>query len=173
MADQALILVGAIVGAFGVKGEVKVRAFTAAPDGVCAYGPLYDKSGRLVLTPKHWRAIKDGLAVLAPEVKDREAAEALRNTGLHVPRALFAPPEDDEFYHVDLIGCAVEALDATPLGVVIAVVNFGAGDLLDVRGPDGRNQFFPFTKAAAPIVDIQAKRIIVDPPQSDETETEA
>lgn len=161
---DSLVLVAAIAGAFGVRGEVKLRVFTQAPDGAVSYGPLYDKAGRLVLTPKSWRPIKDGLAVTAPEIKDREAAEALRNTALHVPRALLPPTDEDEFYHVDLIGCAVEALDGAPLGKVIAVPNFGAGDLLEVRGPTGATAFYPFTKSAAPIVDIAARRIVVDPP---------
>jgi 16S rRNA processing protein RimM len=162
--SDTLILVGAIAGAFGVRGEVKVRAFTAAPEGVAAYGALLDKNGAVVLTPKSWRPIKDAIAITAPEVQSREAAEALRNTALFVPRGVLPEPEDDEFYHVDLIGCRVEALDGALLGAVIAAPNFGAGDLLEVRTADGKTVYYPFTKAAAPIVNVRAKRIVVDPP---------
>lgn len=159
-----LVVVGAIAGAFGVHGEVRVRSFTSDVTGVVSYGPLRDAAGRVVLTPKRWRPIKDGLAVTAPEVTTREQAEALRNTALHVARADLPPPDDDEFYHVDLIGCRVEALDGTPLGEVLAVHDFGAGDLLAVRGADGKTQFLPFTRAAAPVVDVKARRIVAVPP---------
>lgn len=171
---EPLVLVGAIAGAFGVRGEVKVRPFTADPDGIVRYGPLLDKAGRAVLTPKSWRPIKDALAVTAPEVTSREQAEALRNTALYVPRALLPAPDEDEFYHVDLIGCRVETLAGDVLGVVKAVQDFGAGDLLEVHEAAGRSAFYLFTKAAAPLVDVQRRRIVVDPPaMTDTTEDDA
>jgi 16S rRNA processing protein RimM len=168
MADD-LVLVGAALGAFGVRGEVRVRSFTADPDAVCRYGPLRDEAGRVALTPKRWRPIKDGLAVTAPEVSSREAAEALRGTGLYVPRAALPAPDEDEFYHVDLIGCAVETLEGAPLGVVRAVQDFGAGDLLLIAPADGAATWFlPFTKAAVPRVDLAARRLVAVPPVADE-----
>jgi len=163
-APSDLVIVGAIAGAFGVRGEVRVRSFTTAPEGVVAYGTLYDASGAVALTPVRWRPIKDGLAVTAREVTSREAAEALRNTALHVPRHVLPPPDDDEFYHVDLIGCRVEALDGAPLGAVVAVHDFGAGDLLAVRDATGRTMFLPFTLEAVPVVDVKARRIVATPP---------
>lgn len=171
--SRDLVVVGAISGAFGVRGEVRVRSFTADVAGVVSYGPLCDAAGRVVLTPKRWRPIKDGLAVTAPEVKTREQAEALRNTALHVRRANLPPPDEDEFYHVDLIGCRVETLDGTALGEVVAVHDFGAGDLLAVRGADGKTHYLPFTREAAPVVDLLARRIVVIPPteaEDDEAE---
>lgn len=168
MADpKDLVLVGAIAGAFGVRGEVRVRSFTATPDGVVSYGPLYDTEGRLVMTPKRWREINDGLAVTAPEIKDRDAAEALKSTPLHVPRSVLPPAEEDEFYHVDLIGCRVETLAGETVGEIIAVQDFGAGDLLEVRS-GGKTLFFQFTKAAVPHVDIAARRVVVAPPEDSE-----
>lgn len=164
---EPLILVGAIAGAFGVRGEVRVRSFTAAPEGVVSYGPLYDAAGKLVLTPKRWRPIKDGLAVTAPEVADREAAEALRNTPLHVPRSLLPPAAEDEFYHVDLIGCRVEALDGAPLGEVLAVHNFGAGDVLELRDAAGAQRFLDFSRANVPVVDLDNRRLVATPDESD------
>lgn len=163
-----LVVVGAIAGAFGVRGEVRVRSFTADPDSIVAYGPLYDSRGRVALTPVRWRPIGDGLAVTAKEVTTREAAAALRNTALHVPRALLPDLEEDEYYHVDLIGCRVEALDGALMGIVVGVHDFGAGDLLAVRDEAGRTAFLAFTRAAAPIVDVKAKRIVVDPPSADD-----
>lgn len=168
-ADPAtLVLVGAIAGAFGVKGEVRVRSFTAAPEGVVSYGPLYDAAGKVVLTPKRWREIKDGLAVSGPEIADRNAAEAARGTPLHVPRAVMPPAEEDEFYHVDLIGCRVEALDGAVLGAVHAVHDFGAGDILEVRPPAGPHWYLEFTKAAVPLVDLANRRLVATPVAADE-----
>lgn len=165
------MLVGAIAGAFGVRGEVRVRSFTAQPEAVFGYGPLLATDGRVALTPKRWRPIQDGFAVSAPEIVSREAAEALRNTALHVPRGVLPEPEEDEFYHVDLIGCRVEALDGTPLGEVVAVPNFGAGDLLAVRpAGGGKEVYLPFTKAATPLVDLTGRRIVADPAELDGSE---
>lgn len=159
MADD-LVLVGAIAGAFGVRGEVRVRSFTAVPAGVVAYGPLYDAHGKVLLTPKRWRPIKDGLAIAAPEIPTREAAEALRNTPLHVPRAALPPAEDDEFYHVDLIGCRVETLAGDLLGEVVAVHDFGAGDVLELRDPAGVQRYVDFSRESVPHVDLPARRLV-------------
>ena len=162
-----LVLVAAALGAFGVRGEVRVRPFTQDPRAIAAYGPLLNAAGVVVLTPKRLRPIKDGMAVTAPEIADREAAEALKGVGLHVPRAALPPAAEDEYYHVDLIGCRVEALDGAPLGVVRAVQDFGAGELLEIAGDGKTLWYLPFTKAAAPIVDLSARRIIADPPEPD------
>lgn len=161
---------GAIAGAFGVQGEARVRGFTAAPEGVVSYGPLLDKSGAVLMTPKRWRLIKDGLAVAAPEITSREHAETLKGQGLYVPRDRLPPAAEDEFYHVDLIGCRVESLAGEPLGAVIAVHDFGAGDLLEIKPETGAAWHLPFTRAAAPIVDVAAKRIVADPPVAEENE---
>jgi 16S rRNA processing protein RimM len=161
MTDQdTLVLMGAVLGAFGVRGEVRARAFTAAPQGLCGYGPLYDKTGRLLLTPKRWRPIEDAIAITAPEVKDRDDAEALKGAGLFVPRAALPAAEEDEFYHVDLIGCRAETLPGEALGVVAAVQNFGAGDLLEIAAPNGKTLFVAFTKQDVLHVDV-AQRLVI------------
>lgn len=162
-----LVLVGAIEGAFGVKGEVRVKPFTQTPEGVAAYGPLYNAHGQIVLTPESWRVVKDALAVTAPEVKTREEAEALRNTALHVPRARLPAPDEDEFYIVDLIGCRVEDAAGAALGEIVSVQNFGAGDVLEVRAPDGARFYLPFTKAAIPEIDMRARRVVADLPEAE------
>jgi 16S rRNA processing protein RimM len=159
-----LILVGAIVGAHGVRGEVKVKAFTAAPENVCAYGPLLNEAGKVVLTPKNWRPLKDALGVTAPESATREAAEALKGTGLYVARDALPAPDDDEYYAVDLIGCAVQGLGGEALGVVKAVTDFGAGDLLEID-KDGVLWRMPFTNENAPHVDLKTRVIVADPPE--------
>jgi 16S rRNA processing protein RimM len=157
------VLVGAVTGAFGVHGEVRIKPFTAEPEGVVSYGPLYNADGRIVLTPKSWRAVKEALAVVAPEVKTREEAEALRNTPLYVSRKSLPPPGDEEFYHIDLIGCRVEDEAGAAIGEVVAVQNFGAGDLLEIRPAEGGNLYIPLTLQAVPRIDIAARLVIVAP----------
>jgi 16S rRNA processing protein RimM len=164
LADD-LVLVGAIAGAFGVQGEVRLRSFTAQPDAIVDYAPFFHADGRPALTPTAWRPVKDGIAVTAHEVSSREEAMALRNTKLFVPRAALPPAQEDEFYHVDLIGLTIEALDGAPLGRVRAVIP-GPQDLLDIEATPGAKSswFLPFTIALVPVVDIVGKRLIVDVP---------
>lgn len=160
-----LVLVGAIAGAFGVKGEVRLRAFTAQKTGVISYGPLYGEDGKVLMRPKSWRELKDGVAVVAPEVKTREQAEAMRGTRLFIPRANLPKTAEDEFYIVDLLGSRAEALDGTHLGEIVAVWNFGAGDILEYRPPNGGpNVRITFTRETAPYVDLAGKRLVIDPP---------
>jgi 16S rRNA processing protein RimM len=162
---KGMVLVGAIAGAFGVKGEVRLRAFTEKKDGVIAYGPLYDESGKVLLKPKNWRQLKDGVAVVAPEVKSREQAEKMKGQKLFVPRANLPATAEDEFYVVDLLGSKAEALDGTVLGDIVAVWNFGAGDIIEYRPPNGGpNVRVTFTKETVPHVDLAAKRVVIDPP---------
>jgi 16S rRNA processing protein RimM len=164
LADD-LVLVGAIAGAFGVQGEVRLRSFTSHPDDLMDYAPFFHADGRPALTPKSARPVKDGIAVIAKEVTSREDAMALRNTKLYVPRAALPPAEEDEYYHVDLIGLALEALDGAPLGQVRAVIS-GPQDLLDIEGTPGAKSswFLPFTKALVPVVDLSGKRLVADVP---------
>lgn len=162
---KGMILVGAVAGAFGVKGEVRLRAFTEKKDGVISYGPLYGEDGKMLLKPKNWRELKDGVAVVAPEVKSREDAEKLKGARLFVPRANLPAPPEDEFYIVDLLGCRAEALDGKVLGEICAVWNFGAGDIIEYRPPNGGpNVRVTFTKDTAPLVDLPGKRVVLDPP---------
>jgi 16S rRNA processing protein RimM len=162
---KGMVLVGAIAGAFGVKGEVRLRAFTEKKDGVIAYGPLYNEDGKAILKPKSWRELKDGVSVVAPEVKTREDAEKLKGTRLFVPRANLPSPPADEFYIVDLLGCHAESVDGQVLGEICAVWNFGAGDIIEYRPPNGGpNVRVTFTKDTAPLVDLSAKRVVLDPP---------
>lgn len=157
------VLVGAILGAFGVQGEARLRSFTAQPADLFAYGPLCKADGGVLLTPRKWRTIGEEFAVIAPEVASREAAIALGKQGLFVDRARLPAPAEDEFYHVDLIGLRAEALDGAPLGLVKAVLNYGAGDLLEIAPPAGPRFLVAFTKDAAPLVDLPARRLVIDP----------
>lgn len=163
--NKGMIMVGAIAGAFGVKGEIRLRAFTEKKDGVIAYGPLYDEAGKVLLKPKSWRELKDGVAVIAPEIKTKEQADAMKGQKVFVPRANLPGTAKDEFYVVDLLGSRAEALDGTVLGDIVAVWNFGAGDILEYKPPNGgANVRVIFTREAVPHVDLAAKRVVLDPP---------
>ncbi|MEZ5971978.1 MAG: ribosome maturation factor RimM [Hyphomonadaceae bacterium] len=164
-ASKGMILVGAIAGAYGVKGEVRLRAFTERSEGVISYGPLHDETGKVLLKPKSWRELKEGVAVVAPEIKSKEQADKMKGVKLFVPRANLPAPAKDEFYVVDLLGSRAESLDGTVLGDIVAVWNFGAGDILEYKPPNGGpNVRVTFTKEAVPHVDLNAKRVVLDPP---------
>lgn len=162
-ASQPRVCVGMISGAHGVRGLVKVKPFTEDPEGVTSYGPLSDESGlrsfRLELLSQakgQWLARIEG-------VSDRTGADALRGTRLYVGRDLLPEPEEDEFYHADLIGLRVESPDGEPFGIVRAVHDFGAGPLIEIDRRPGAIMV-PFTKATTPVVDLAAGRIVIDPP---------
>lgn len=145
---------------------VRLKPFTQEPESVAAYGPLTDESGerRFVLRLKG--RVKDLLLAEIEGIGDRDAAEALRGLRLHVARSALPVPEDpEEFYHADLIGLRVERSDGTPLGAVVSVQDFGAGDLLEVKAPDGERFYLPFTRQVVPSVELAAGRLVVEPPE--------
>ena len=166
MAGGARICVGQIGAAHGVRGEVRVRSFTADPQAIVDYGPLEAEDGR-VFRFEELRPVKDHFVARLAGVGDREAARALANTKLYVPRERLPEPEGpDEFYHADLIGLAAVDPAGTALGTVVAVHNFGAGDLIEVRPvAGGKTQLLPFDEATVPSVDIAAGRIVVVAPE--------
>lgn len=157
-----MICIAAIAGAFGVKGEVKIKPFTENPKDCLTYGPLMNEQGKTILTPVRSRAVKKFLAVVCQEVQTREQAEAMKSTKLYVPRSALPPPGEDEFYYSDLVGLKVELLDGTPRGRVKAVHDFGSGDLLEIKTKDEKDWYHPFTKDAVPRVDIKGGRIVID-----------
>ena len=168
-----MVLVGAITGAHGVRGEVKVKSFTAVPASIAAYGPLYDESGArrfvLDLTVKgNAAADPSGKAVLIGRIAgiaDRNTAEALKGQRLFVPRAQLPVTEDpEEFYLTDLIGLAVRDREGGSLGSVVDVVNHGAGDVLVVAGGPAGAFDVPFAHAFVPEVDPAAGYLTVDLP---------
>ncbi len=163
----ARVCLGQIGAAHGVRGEVRLRSFTADPEAIAGYGPLETEDGRVVEI-KALRPAKDHFVATLSGVADRNAAEKLANTKLYVPRERLPEPEEaDEFYHADLIGLAVVDRGGTQLGTVIAVHNFGAGDLIEVQqAAGGATQMLPFDAATVPVVDIAAGRIVVAGPQA-------
>jgi len=158
------IVVARIGAAHGIRGEVRVKSFTAAPLDATSYGPLDAPDGRR-FTVKSARAIgPEMLVVHFAEVTDRNAAETLNGLDLSVQRAVLPKAGEEEFYHADLIGLAAVGADGAPLGTIIAVPNYGAGDLLEIAPPAGLTLLIPFTRAAVPEIDLVAGKVVVVPP---------
>lgn len=162
----ARICVAQIGAPHGVRGEVKLWSFTADPTAVSEYGPLESEDGATLVEIEALRPAKNHLVASLRGVHGREAAEALRNMRLYVPRERLPELADaDEFYHADLIGLAAVDCTGARLGTIVAVQNFGAGDLLEIRGPDSSDTvLLPFTAATVPEVDIAGSRVVIDPP---------
>ncbi|EPX79554.1 16S rRNA processing protein RimM [Salipiger mucosus DSM 16094] len=157
---------GAIAGAYGVQGEVRLKSFTADPEAIADYVPLTDEDGTRSFEVQIVRPIKSGFAARLSEVRTKEDADALKGVRLFAPRDRLPALPDDEFYHADLIGLAVHDTGGALLGHVAAVHNHGATDLLELRLPgSSRTVLLPFTHAAVPTVDLTAGRIVADPPE--------
>ena len=148
----------------GVRGEVRLWPFTADPMALRDYGALESEDGAQRFEIETLRPAKDHLVARLRGIADRDAAEQLTNTKLFVPRSRLPAPEPDEFYHADLIGLPVFDTNDQQLGTVTAVLNFGAGDLLEVQPAVGATVLLTFTQAVVPVVDVAGGRIVVDPP---------
>lgn len=173
MTSPKLITIAQIKGAHGVKGEARIRSYTADPAACFGYGPFLDASGKVILTPVKWRPVKDGFVVTFKENLQREAIAALRGTRLFAPREALPPPADDEFYVTDLLGLDAVSPEGETVGRIASVQNFGAGDLLEIDTPSGR-VFAAFTREAVPDVSLGAGRVTVilteDEPDNSDTE---
>ena len=165
MTGGARVCLGQIGAAHGVRGEVRLRSFTSDPAAIADYGPLETEDGR-VLEIEALRPAKDHFVARLSGIGDRDAASALTNTKLYVPRERLPRTEDpDEFYHADLIGLAAVDRAGKTLGTVVAIHNFGAGDLIEVRPQTGDStELVPFDLTHVPEVDIASGRIVVHPP---------
>jgi 16S rRNA processing protein RimM len=160
-----LICVGVIAGAFGVKGEVRLKSFTADPEAIEDYNPLTTEDGSQSFDVGIIQSIKNGLSVRLSNVATKEEADALKGVNLYVPRTRLPSLPDDEFYHADLMGLEVYDTGGTLLGRVKSVQNHGAGDLLEIHGAGlSATVLIPFTRQAVPTVDLNAGRLIADPP---------
>ena len=158
------ICVGVLAGSFGVAGEVRLKSFCAEPEAIAGYGPLFSEDGAQSFVVTLTRPVAGGLGARIPGIQTREQAEALKGISLFVDRARLPNLPDDEFYHSDLIGLEVRDTGGLLLGQVIAVHNHGAGDLLEVGGPERKALLLPFTLAVVPTVDLAAGRVVVDLP---------
>jgi 16S rRNA processing protein RimM len=160
-----LILVGQAAGAFGVRGEVRITAFTDDPLSLLSYSPLKRDDGALALTLTAGRAVPGALIARAKEVLTREDAQALRGLKLYIDRAALPAPDEDEFYLADLIGLTAISPAGEAIGVVRSVQNFGAGDLLEIAPASGAASWWaPFTREVVPEVRIADGVVVVDRP---------
>ena len=159
------VCVGAIAGAFGVRGEVRLKSFCAEAGAIATYGPLFTEDGARSFSVALGRPVPDGLSARLSGVETREQAEALKGVRLYVDRGRLPSLPDDEFYHADLLGLVVQDTGGVVLGKVSAVLNHGAGDLLEVARPGKPSALLPFTRAVVPTVDLAAGRIVADPPE--------
>jgi 16S rRNA processing protein RimM len=156
------ILLGQITGAHGIRGDILVRTFTGEPVAIAAYGPLTDATGTKSFNLRIVRVTDKGVVARLDGVTDRNGAEAVRGQELYVDRSKLPATDDAEYYHADLIGLAAVSSDGVAIGRVVAVQNFGAGDLLEIQLLDGTaTEFIPFTNANVPLVDLAAKRVVV------------
>ncbi len=159
------VCVGAVTGAFGVRGEVRLKSFCADPADIAGYAPLTTEDGTRSFTLKITRSVKNGFAGRLSGIATKEQADDLRGLRLFVDRSQLPSLPDDEFYHADLMGLLVVDTGGRELGRVKSVQNHGASDLLEIHGPGLKSTvFLPFTQEAVPTVDLSAGRIVADPP---------
>jgi 16S rRNA processing protein RimM len=162
------VCVAQIGAAHGVRGEVRLRSFTQAPEAFTSYGPLESEDGARRFTIEALRPAKDHFVARIAGVNDRDAAEQLTHLRLYVPRAALPPAGDGEFYHADLVGLTALTPDGTPLGTVSAIHNFGAGDIVEIKRDGAEPLLVPFTDATVPTIDVKAGRMVVNPPAETE-----
>ncbi|MDR3469204.1 MAG: ribosome maturation factor RimM [Xanthobacteraceae bacterium] len=164
MTDRTRICVARIGAAHGVRGEVKLWSFTEDPMAVTRYGPLSTRDGAREFEVVRAREANGFLVASLKDVASRDDAERLNGLELYVPRERLPAPEDDEYYHADLIGLAAVTAAGEPLGRVVAIHNFGAGDIVEIAPPQGATMLLPFSNAVVPSVDIAHGRMVVVPP---------
>ena len=168
------ILLGRFAAAHGIRGEVLVRTYTGDPEDIAAYGPLSDKEAKRSFKLKVVRVTDKGVVARVDGIKDRNGAETLSGIELYVDRAKLPKAAEAEYYHADLIGLRAVTPEGSSIGEVVAVENFGAGDLLEIRMTGSTDtDYVPFTNACVPEVNIKAGQLtIVMPVMTGEKEPE-
>jgi len=165
------VLLGAVIGAQGLKGEVRVKTFTETPEKLGAYGPLHTRDGRRFAVVGV-RAVKDAAIAQFEGIGSRSAAESLKGTELYVLRERLPQARAQQFYHADLIGLRAEDTVGRGIGKVIAIHNFGAGDVIEIARDDGEGAvLMPFTREIVPTIDLENHRIVIAAPEEVEAET--
>ena len=158
MTGESRVTLAAVAGAHGIGGEVRLKVFAEGLDSLRRH-KQFEAAGRVLTLTSVKPGKPDAIARFA-EIASREAAEALRGTPLTVARADLPPLGEGEYYHADLIGLAVETSDGGAVGTVVAVENFGAGDILEIEKPDGGRFMVPFRPEAVPQV---GAKVVLDP----------
>jgi 16S rRNA processing protein RimM len=160
----AQVCVARIGAAHGVRGAVKLWTFTEDPLAVKRYGPLLTKDGARQFEVTHAREAKGHLVATLKGIATREEAERLNGVELYIAREKLPATDDDEYYHADLIGLAAISTAGEPLGHVVAIHNFGAGDIIEIAPPHGPTLLLPFTNAVIPSVDLAGGRVVIELP---------
>ena len=160
----SIICVARIGAAHGVRGAVKLWTFTEDPLAVKHYGPLVTKDGARQFEVTHVREAKGHLVATLKGIATREEAERLNGVELYVAREKLPATDENEYYHADLIGLAAVNAAGEPLGRVIAIHNFGAGDIIEIAPPNGATMLLPFTNAVVPTVDLEGGRAVIELP---------
>jgi 16S rRNA processing protein RimM len=170
---ERLIALGVFGAPQGVRGEARVKSYTSDPKSIGAYGALTDGKGARRFVLETLRPLKDDMLVArVAGVTTREAARALTGVELFARRSQLPPPDEDEFYHDDLVGLAAVTREGLALGRVITVSEFGAGDILEIRAENGETLLLPFTKTVAVEIDFASGRIVIEPPREVDGEKE-
>jgi 16S rRNA processing protein RimM len=159
------ICVARIGAAHGVRGAVKLWTFTEDPLAVVRYGPLSTKDGSRQFELAQAREAKGHLVATFKDIMTRNEAERLNGIELYVAREKLPATDEDEYYHADLIGLAAITITSEPLGQVIAIHNFGAGDIIEIAPPAGATIMLPFSNAVVPTVDIAGGRVVIALPE--------
>jgi 16S rRNA processing protein RimM len=159
------ICIARIGAAHGVRGAVKLWTFTEDPLAVKHYGPLVTKDGARQFEVTDAREAKGHLVVTLKGVATREDAERLNGVELYIAREKLPATDENEYYHADLIGLAAVTPANEPLGRVIAIHNFGAGDIIEIAPPHGATMLLPFTNAVVPSVDLASGRVVIELPE--------
>ena len=161
------VCVGVITGSHGVRGALRIKSFTAEPAHVAAYGKVTMGEGLNSVVLRVTGQAKGAVVAKIEGVTNRDVAQALKGTKLYVPRAALPEPEEDEYYYDNLVGLDVRSLEGGALGTIQAVHNYGAGDILDIRAPEGKDGgelMLPFTREVVPKVNLEAGYMVVNPP---------
>lgn len=160
------VLLGHITGVHGIRGAVLVRSYTAEPEGIADYGPLESEDGATSFEIDVDGATAKGLICRVAGVTDRTQAERLKGTALYVPRDRLPPADEGEYYHADLVGLSAVTEGGEALGIVAAVLNYGAGDILEVRrAGEKRTDLYPMIEGVVVRVDVAGGTIVLAPPE--------
>jgi 16S rRNA processing protein RimM len=162
--SKELICVGVITGARGLKGEVRIKSFTADPKGISSYGDVFEENGKTSYQVRITGQAKGQLLAHLIGIEDRDAADALKGTRLYVQKSKLPVTDEDEYYFFDLVGLRADLVDGGCLGKVKEVHDFGAGAILEVVGEEVGTVMVPFTRASVPEVDREGGKVVIDPP---------
>jgi 16S rRNA processing protein RimM len=162
--EVPLVAIGVVTGAHGIRGQVKLRSFTDDPYALEDYAPLLNATGTKTYKLRIDGETKQGVIATIEGIKDRNAAELLKGTQFYIDKTKLPEPDEDEFYYDQLIGLDVQS-NSESIGKVVAMYNFGAGDIVEIKHADGNKEMYPFTKTNFPEVHVKKGYITAELPE--------